>query len=378
MYPTSGDMERVGKDQVKGIEFASKLINEKYDLPIPLAKDEGLPTLGGAEIELVIVDTEGSPKTAIANAEKLIMEEKVVAIIGSYNSSNTAAASQTAERHGIPFLNAESTSHHLTERGYKWFFRTNADNELATESVFAFYNQLDERNAVNSIAAFHETSDFGQELAISQKRLAENSGREVVLNRIDNSHLNFEALKLKEADPDVITMSTDLQAAILFRQILSQQNYTPNAIIGMSGGVETSENWGKEAEGMLTNAGWSIDLVEKPLIKEVNALYKADTGEDLSGYTPHAITGMLILADAINRAESVDSEKIRTALLATDYPAESLIMPWKGVTFDQETQQNKLASNVLLQVKDGTKKLVWPFDLASEELVWPLVPTEDE
>lgn len=45
-------MEHAGKNQVKGIEFAAKLINEKYDLAIPLAKGEGLPNLGGAKIEL--------------------------------------------------------------------------------------------------------------------------------------------------------------------------------------------------------------------------------------------------------------------------------------------------------------------------------------
>lgn len=376
MYPTSGDMEHAGKNQVKGIEFAAKLINEKYDLAIPLAKGEGLPNLGGAKIELIIVDSEGSPKEAVAKAEKLITEEKAAAIIGAYDSSNTAAASQTTERYGIPFLNAESTSHHLTERGYKWFFRTNADNELAAKGVFDFFTQLDEDHAVKSIAFLHDQSEVSQDFADAQNRLAEKSGREVVSDRLDSNQMNFGALKLKEDDPDVITMTT-LRSAIQFRQTANQQSYSPNAMIGMSSGMETSEETlGKEAEGLLISAGWSKELLAKPLINKVNALYKAETGEELSGYTPHAITGMLVLADAINRAESIDSDKIRKALLATDYPADSLIMPWNGVRFDQDTQQNKSASNVLLQVKDGTEKLVWPFDIATEELVWPLIPAE--
>lgn len=333
MYPTSGDMEHAGKNQVKGIEFAAKLINEKYDLAIPLAKGEGLPNLGGAKIELIIVDSEGSPKEAVAKAEKLITEEKAAAIIGAYDSSNTAAASQTTERYGIPFLNAESTSHHLTERGYKWFFRTNADNELAAKGVFDFFTQLDEDHAVKSIAFLHDQSEVSQDFADAQNRLAEKSGREVVSDRLDSNQLNFGALKLKEADPDVITMTT-LRSAIQFRQTANQQSYSPNAMIGMSSGLETSEETlGKEAEGLLVSAGWSKELLPKPLINKVNAF-------------------------------------------ATDYPADSLIMPWNGVRFDQDTQQNKSVSNVLLQVKDGTEKLVWPFDIATEELVWPLIPAE--
>src|SRR5690625_717089 len=124
IYPTSGGMASAGQDQQDGVEFGAKLINESYDLDIPLAKEEGLPNYDNAKIELIFADTTGEPDVALGEVEKLITEDKVVAIIGSYASSNTAAASQAAERHGIPFLNAESTQRELTERGYKWFFRT--------------------------------------------------------------------------------------------------------------------------------------------------------------------------------------------------------------------------------------------------------------
>ncbi|MNC45767.1 hypothetical protein D3C75_947520 [compost metagenome] len=129
---------------------------------------------------------------------------------------------------------------------------------------------------------------------------------------------------------------------------------------------------GADAEGILTSATWSSDLIQsKPIVGQVNELYKKEYGEDMYGYVPHAITGMLVLADAINRAGSTEPDKIREALLATDYPGDSLIMPWEGVKFDPETQQNTIGSNVLLQIKDGEYHVVWPFNVATQELVWP-------
>ena len=76
-----------------------------------------------------------------------------------------------------------------------------------------------------------------------------------------------------------------------------------------------------------------------------------------------------MLADAINRAGSAKPEEIRKALIATDIPGAQTIMPWKGIKFD-ETGQNTLCNPVIQQVVDGTYKTVWPFDLASREVMW--------
>jgi len=43
--------------------------------------------------------------------------------------------------------------------------------------------------------------------------------------------------------------------------------------------------------------------------------------------------GLIVMADAINRAKSTDGDKIREALVATDMPGETTIMPWKRVKF---------------------------------------------
>ena len=82
------------------------------------------------------------------------------------------------------------------------------------------------------------------------------------------------------------------------------------------------------------------------------------------------------MADAINRAGSTEPEAIRKALAATDIPAGKLIMPWKGVKFD-ETGQNVFGAGILVQIIDGKYHTVWPFNVAAREIVWPM-PTWDQ
>ncbi|MGZ6225884.1 MAG: ABC transporter substrate-binding protein, partial [Syntrophales bacterium] len=122
IFPLTGPLATTGQGLLKGAELAADIINNKYNLNMPLAKTAGLPNLKGAKIKIVPGDHQGKPEVGMAEAERLITQEKVVAIIGCYNSAVTATASQAAERYGIPFLNDSSTSPGLTDRGFKWFF----------------------------------------------------------------------------------------------------------------------------------------------------------------------------------------------------------------------------------------------------------------
>jgi len=121
LYPLSGPTAQIGIDAVAAVKTAVEIVNEGADLPLTLAKSKGLSGLGGAKITLVIVDHQGKPEVGQSETERLITQEKVHAIFGAYFSSVTAAASQAAERAGIPFVNAESSQPALTQRGQIFF-----------------------------------------------------------------------------------------------------------------------------------------------------------------------------------------------------------------------------------------------------------------
>lgn len=134
---------------------------------------------------------------------------------------------------------------------------------------------------------------------------------------------------------------------------------------------------GEDGEYVLTRATWSGDLAEsKPLAGAVNRIFEQRYGTGMNGNSARAFTATLVLADAINRAGSTDPEAVQSALRETNMSGEALIMPWGGVRFD-DTGQNVLGRGVICQVIGQEYHTVWPRDLATEDVIWP-VPAWNE
>jgi len=104
---------------------------------------------------------------------------------------------------------------------------------------------------------------------------------------------------------------------------------------------------------------------------EINELFKKRSGRDFSSSSVQNFIGMLVLCDAINRAGSTKPEAIREALTKTNIPAEQLITPWRGVKFDQ-AGQNMLVDAIIVQFQDKVTYTVWPFNLATKEIIYPI------
>ncbi len=385
VYPLSGSLASTGVDLRQGVELAVEIINGKYDLNLPLAKSEGLPNLGGAKIKVIFGDHEGDPEKGASEAERLITDEKVTALIGSYNSAVTATASQTAERYGVPFLNPESTSPTLTERGFKWFFRTTPDDKLFAENFFQFLDEVKAKGLeMADIVIVNENTLWGSDVAKFEKLFAEKYGYKVVEHipyERQAADVTSEVQRVKAHGRPIVMQASYVSDAILYMRTYKQLDVNPLALLAMDAGFIASEfikTVGEDAEYILSREVWSLDLASaKPIVKQVNDLYKEKYGTNMNGNSARSFTGMLVLADAINRAGSTDPAAIQKALMETDIPADQLIMPWGGVKFDPETHQNTLGRGIIVQIQEGQYRVVWPFDLAAADLVWPM-PTWSE
>src|SRR6204780_301330 len=141
VLPLSGSAASTGVHTKAALEVAVDIINNAHPElgNFPLAKNAGLAGLGGAKVEGVFADNQGSPATGQNQALRLITEEKVVALTGAYQSGITLTASAIAEKYGIPFVNGESVPASLTERGFKFFFRT---PPIASDFSKAYYDFL--------------------------------------------------------------------------------------------------------------------------------------------------------------------------------------------------------------------------------------------
>lgn len=381
IYPMSGPAAQAGTDNKPVLELARDIANGQVDIPFPFyQKLKGMPGLGGAKVRLIFADHQGKPDVGQAEAERLITQEKVHALLGSWHSSVTATASQVAERFGVPYMNAESSSPGLTQRGFKWFFRTSPHDAHFSQAMFDFYRDFEKKRGVKvkTLGLTYEDTLFGSDSGKVQKELARKSGHEVVLDlqyRARSTSLVAEVQRLKAANPDVWMPTSYQTDAILFVKHAKELDYNPKMVMAQDAGHISPDfitAVGKDAEGTMTRAPFSTDLIDKkPVAKAVNAEYRKRHNKDLYDFPARAFTGMMTLLDAINRAGSIKPEAIQKALRATDIPGDQLIMTWEGVRFD-ETGQNTGVKAIILQLQGGKYYTVWPFEVATREVLYPI------
>lgn len=381
LYPLSGQVAKSGEDTVNAIRLAVDVINNVHDgIDLPFAKTQGLPNLKGAKIELIVADHQGSPEIGQAEAERLIEQQKVHALIGAFHSSVAATSSQVAERMGVPYISGESEATSLTERGFKYFFRTTPNSDTQTQDFYTILKEINAKKNANikRIALVHENTLWGEGFAKAAHKFIGNFPEFELVADITyqqgTSDATSEVQRLIAAKPDAVFHASYDAEAILFAKTYKQYNFNPQGILAIGAAFGSNafrDALGPDANYFLVREHWSRDLAgSKPVVAQVGKLYQDRYGKQMDGTPARAFTAMMTLADAINRAGSTDPDKIRDALAATDLGENDTIMPWEGIKFDNKGQ-NVRTRGIFIQTQEGTPKLVWPFELAAAELIWP-------
>ncbi|AVT80602.1 MULTISPECIES: ABC transporter substrate-binding protein [Rhodopseudomonas] len=379
IYPLSGSSAQIGVDAQKAFQTAAELINNKYDFDLPLARGEGLPGLGGAKVRLVFADHQADPQKGRAEAERLITQEKVCAIVGTYQSAVAVTVSQVCERYQVPFLSADNSSPSLHRRGLKYYFRPAPHDEMFSQAMFDFFDALKKKGQkIETLALFHEDTIFGTDSSNAQLKLAQERGYKIAADikyRANSPSLTAEVQQLKAADADVLMPSSYTTDGILLIRTMGELGYKAKNIVAQDAGFSEKALYdavGDKIPGVISRGSFSIDLAQKrPMVGKINDMYKEKSGKDFNDYSSRQFMGLIVMADAINRAKSTDGEKIRDALAATDMPGEQTIMPWSRVKFD-ETGQNTFADPVLLQYVGGKFVTIFPTQAAVADAIWPM------
>ena len=385
VYPLTGNIASTGLDCKRGVDLAVDIINGKYDLDLPLAKSEGLPNLGGAKIEIVYADTKGDPKNGMSEAERLITSEKVVAMIGAYQSAVTKTASQMTERLTIPYVCSDSSSPTLTDRGFKYFFRVSPHDDIFARNQFQFLKDLEKKTGqkVQNVAVLYENTEFGSNAGRAYKKYAAEFGYNVVADityAANATDVTSEVGKLIVSKPDVLMHASYITDAILFTKTFKDMGFQPKGIMTMAGYIEPGYLAAIKADGnfIIVRSTFALDLAKnKPLVGKVNELFKKKYGIDMSENAARSFMAPFVLAEAINRAKSTNPDAIVKALHETNIPGDQTIYPWEGIKFDPQTNQNIYARGTLVQILNQEYVTIWPFESASKPVVWPFPSWKD-
>jgi len=351
IYPLTGGAAAAGRELRAGAELAAEIANSVMaDLPMTMAQNQGIKSLGGAKITLIFKDHEGNPTLGADLAKKLILDDKVDGILGCYFSSVTKTVSAVAEQYGVPMINGSSTSPALTQRGFKWFWRTTPHDKWFTKDLFELLKGLTEgkvkgvptipKKEIMNLASACEKTEWGSHVSGLIGDFAKEYDfnlRKSLLYTAKSADLSSEVRSLKAARPDVMLFASYASDAILMVKTMKAQKVRTKIIWGQDAGFEKPEfrsTLGDDIVGILTRTVFLPKVVEiKKLSGQVNALYKKKTGNDLGGASARAFTGLQTWVHVLEKAGSTKPADIQRAANAIFIPGKELVVPWAGIKF---------------------------------------------
>jgi branched-chain amino acid transport system substrate-binding protein len=397
IYPLTGGAAAAGRELRAGAELAAAIANGVMpEINMSMAKNSGIQSMGGAKIKLIFKDHEANPTLGADLAKKLILDDKVDGILGCYHSSVTKTVSAVAEQYGIPMINGSSTSPELTKRGFKWFWRTTPDDVWFTKDLFELLKGLSEgkvkgvmavpRNQLINLASACEKTEWGSFVSELIEQFAKEYGfnvRKSLLYAKEAPDLSSEVRSLKAAKPDAMLFASYTSDAILMVKTLKAQKIQPKIIWGQDAGFETPEfksALGDSIVGILTRTVFLPQVVQlKAVAGQVNNLYKAKVGNDLTGASARSFTAVQTWVHVLEKAGSTRPADIQKAANAIQIPGNELVVPWAGIKFattGDEIGQNVLGSGLIGQYQKGPDgqiglEIIYPFDVASADMIYP-------
>ena len=392
--PLTGSMATSGLGCKLAAEVGAMIVNNAYpelaEMGVPFAGKEGIPALGNVKIRLVFGDDEGVPEKAMAETERMITEEGVNLFVSSYSSACAATASQVCERLGVPYIGPTVTAPNLTERGYKTFFRLSPTDDLCAKNILLFLKSLNEKFGANitRVASLYENTLFGTQSNDAIVKYAQEYGFEVVASVTypkETADLTSEIQTLKAANPQVLIPTSYVSDALLTIRTMKDLGFSVDGIVAQGGGyfqATWQDTVGADGDYVFCRDNFSPDLMlTKPAVKKINdELYQPKRQLPMDSGAARFIDAILLAADALNRAGSVEPEAVLKALRETDITNENLLLPWDGIAFN-EAGQNVRAKMLMLQFKDGRYWTVWPWDVSVagmegycplDEIAWPM------
>lgn len=295
--PMTGPQAHLGKDNENGARLAIEELNAK-----------GVE-VGGAKLkfELLGEDDQADPKQGSIVAQKLV-DAKVNGVIGHLNSGTTIPASKLYADAGIPQISGSATNPKYTQQGFKTAFRVMA-NDVQQGKVLG---EFAAKQGAKTVAVVDDRTAYGQGLADEFRKAAEAAGLKVVANEYTNDKAtDFKAIltKIKSTKADLVFYGgMDAQGGPMAKQ-MKELGIKAKFLGG--DGVCTPEfmKLGGEA-----TEGHYCSLPGVPLEKlakgpEFKDKFTKKFNAEIQLYAPYVYDAVMVMADAMKRANSVEPAK---------------------------------------------------------------------
>ena len=365
--PISGIYARPGQVMQMGAELGIEDVNAAG----------GIECLGGAPVELVVIDSGDSVEKATNAAQRMVAEyPDLVGATGAYLSSFTLAVTEVTERAGLPVLTL-SYSDMITDRGFQNVFQTSATAGAQASIALPIILDLAEAQTGERPKTVAIITDNTAASLSSVERmkggLLDELGLEVVMEETFTPPLadaSSLVQQVRTSQPDLLFfLPTVISDANLILQKMKEFRVdVPTISFGIAiAEPEVLNTMDAELlEGVMSAvANWGVKGQED-LIQRLNERY----GEPWM--TQNAIStygDMWLFKAALEQACSRDRAAVAEALRTLDAgPSEHY--PGGTLSFDEKGRREG-ASLTIIQWQDGVPVTIFPEDMAVAEPEWP-------
>ena len=351
----TGTYAKLGNYQHEGYKLCAKQVNDKGGLL-------------GRRIEFVVYDDQSTPPTAVRLYEKLITEDKVDAVMGPYSSPVTEASANVTEKYKKVMVTPMAATTSIFKKGRKYIFMVISPAEVYLEGLI----DMAAKRGLKTVAIVYEDTLFAKTSAVGAGELAKKRGMQVVFQEgYPKGNQDFSAIltKIRAANPEVLAASTYFDDAVAITRQMKELNVNPK-MYGLTVGGDLPEfyNLLKQNAEYITGATQWEAALPYPGNQEFNDAYKKEFGREPVYHSAAGYAGCVIYLEAVKRAGTLDSDKVREVLLKLEMKTA-----FGEFKVDQDGFQTA-HKMVTTQWQDGKKVIVWPDELATGKLRFPTPP----
>jgi branched-chain amino acid transport system substrate-binding protein len=375
LTPKSGANAPTGVEAIHGAELAIDIVNNAYpDLSIPLGPSTGLGN--GVKLTLAVGDTEGAPERVEEQASKLV-KNGAIGLVLADGMAVARSAGREVDLLNVAMVDATSTADLFGDLNRTGHFRIQPSDRSAVKTVLSLlFREQATGRAVDKIAVIAPFASvmFNEEIDTIKKAIGD-LGQADGFTTALNLSFGSSATDLTTAVVDgkanvaitIVTNSSEAAAAVELATRL--KGIVP--VIALGPGVASVDIAKASQSDLLRASGWSAEYSRRnPVALQVAQLYEQRYSAKLTEVAASSFTATLALALAIDNAKGLTVGDIRASVQQLSLSATQTIMPWDGIRFDSNGN-NQLAASVIEQRSANGFQVIHPVELAAATLAWP-------
>ncbi len=353
-----------------------------YNLAVQLINGRGGVKVGDKsyKLEIKFYDDESTPARGAQLAERLIKQDKVNFMLGPYSSGLTKAMAPVTEKYRIPMVEGNGASRSLFTKGYKYLFAVLSTTEFYLKEAINLAAEQAKKAGRDpktlKVALAFENDPFSQDVRKGVIEDAKRYGMKIVIDEKLPPELNDMAAtltKVKALKPDILLVSGHAKGAVLaIRQVAEMKVDIPMLAITHCDSARVIKKFGKKAEYTLCASQWDRTLSYKDdwfgSAEDYAQAYEKAYKVSPPYQAAESTAAVLTYVDALQRAKSLDKDKVRDALSQT-----AMQTFYGNIRFDK-SGKNIAKPMILYQIQDGKYKVVAPSTWASAKISHPTPP----